>query len=97
MSVESLFLFFLACGAVTFPLAVSAVYLAASLSPAGRRSATIGGTFEKALSLSLALWIAGALLFYEVALHVERRKPCIEQNTSQLTAFCRGELAAGRR
>jgi hypothetical protein len=94
MSVETLLLFFLACGAATFPLTVSALYFAGSLSSAGRRRPRLGSTFETALSLSLVVWILGALLFYTVALHIERRKPCRQQNTNQLTAFCRAELGA---
>ena len=97
MSVESLFLFFLACGAMTFPLTLSAVYFAASLSPAERRSSRIGSTFETALSLSVVIWIVGALLFYAIALDIERRKPCLEQNTNQLTALCKQELSAVKR
>ena len=94
MSVESLLLFFLACGAMTFPLTLSAVYFVASLSPAGRRWPRLGQAFETALSLSLVIWIVGSLLFYGIALHIERRKPCLDQNTTQLTAHCKKELGA---
>jgi len=94
MSLENLFLYFLACGAMTFPLTLSAVYFVASLSPAGRRWPRLGEAFETALSLSLVIWIVGGLLFYGIALHIERRKPCIDQNTTQLTAHCKKELGA---
>ena len=94
MSVESLLLFFLACGAMTFPLTLSAVYFVASLSPAGRRWPRLGQAFETALSLSLVIWIVGGLLFYAIALDIERRKPCLAQHTNQLTAFCKKALGA---
>jgi hypothetical protein len=94
MSIENLLLYFLACGAATFPLTLSAVYLMASLSPAVRRWPRLGEAFETALSLSLVIWIVGGLLFYAAALHIERRKPCLDQHTNQLTAFCRKELGA---
>jgi hypothetical protein len=93
MKVENLFLYFLACGAATFPLTLSAVYLARSLRGAGRTAGS-SGTFERALALSLVIWIAGALVFYAVAVQIERRKPCIEQHTNQLTDFCKKELGS---
>lgn len=89
MAIETLFLFFLACGAATFPLTLTAVRCIASLSPAGRIAQKIDNTFEKALTISIMIWIAGALIFYAVALEIERQKPCTEQNTNQLTAECR--------
>ena len=92
MSVEHLFLFFIACGAATFPLTLLAVRTIASLSPAGRIAQKIDKTFEKALSVSIMVWIVGALVFYVVALHMERKKPCTEQHTSQLTDACRWEF-----
>lgn len=94
MSVENLFLFFIACGAATFPLTLIAVRMLASLSPAGRLAQRIDSSFEKALTTSIIIWIVGALVFYTVALHIERQKPCLEQHTNQLTAECRKELAS---
>jgi hypothetical protein len=94
MSIENLFLFFLACGALTFPLTLSALYFAASLSPARRRSPRLAASLETAISLSLVVWIVGTLLFYAVALHIERRKPCAAQHTNQLTAYCKKVLGA---
>ena len=93
MKMENLLLYFLACGAMTFPLTLSAVYLVRSLR-GGRRKEDSGGPYERALSVSLVVWIAGALAFYAVALQLERRKPCIEQHTNQLTDFCKKALGA---
>jgi hypothetical protein len=89
MTLPTLVLFFLACGAATFPLSLMALRYAASLSPTSRLSQKIGGGFETALSLSLVIWIVGALVFYAIALHIERQKPCDDQHTNQLTAECR--------
>lgn len=91
MNVAKLFLYFLACGAATFPLTLSAVYLVRSLRGA---TAAGGGAMERALTVSLIIWIAGALAFYAVAVQIERRKPCIEQHTNQLTDFCKKELGS---
>ena len=38
--------------------------------------------------------IVGGLVFYFCAAHIERRKPCGEQRTNQLTADCRRQLGA---
>src|SRR5262245_25808419 len=92
MNVEHLFLFFIACGAATFPLTLIALRYIASLSPAGRVAHKLDSTFEKALSVSIMVWIVGALIFYVVALYVERKKPCTEQHTNQLTDACRWEF-----
>jgi hypothetical protein len=93
MNLEHLFLYFLASGAVTFPLTLSAVYLGRAVLGGGR-DAGRGGAFERALSLSLVVWIVGSLVFYALAVQVERRKPCIEQHTNQLTDFCKKELGS---
>lgn len=89
MSVGTLALFFLACGAATFPLTLMALRYAASLQPDSRLARRLGNGFETALSLSFVIWLAGALAFYAIALELERRKPCDEQHTNQLTAECR--------
>jgi hypothetical protein len=94
MNIEHLFLYFLACGALTFPLTLSAVFLGRSLLGGGARTTAPGGAFERALTLSLAVWIVGSLVFYAFAVQVERRKPCLEQHTNQLTAFCKKELGS---
>ena len=94
MSVETLFLFFLACGAVTFPLSLVLARWIASLAPNASLSRRIERSYEPALSLSLVVWIVGALIFYVAALHVERKKACADQHTNQLTAECRKELGA---
>ena len=49
----------------------------------------VDNVFETALTLSIVVWIAGALVFYTIALHIERQKPCDDQHTNQLTAECR--------
>jgi hypothetical protein len=89
MTMAHLVLFFIACGAATFPLALIAVRYAASLSPASAFAQRIGRGFETALSLSFVIWIVGALVFYSIALHIERQKPCDDQHTNQLTEECR--------
>lgn len=94
MSVENLFLFFLACGAVTFPLSLVLVRWIASFAPNASLSRRIERSYEPALSLSLVVWIVGALIFYVAALHIERKKACMDQHTNQLTAQCRKELGA---
>jgi hypothetical protein len=88
-TLETVVLFFLACGAATFPLSLVALRYAASLAPGSRLSRRIGSGFETALSLSFVIWLAGALVFYVVALELERQKPCDDQHTNQLTAECR--------
>jgi heme/copper-type cytochrome/quinol oxidase subunit 2 len=89
MAIEHFLLFFLACGAVTFPLTLMAVRYVASLSPTGRIARKIDDSFEKALTISIMVWIVGALIFYGIALYVERQKSCGEQRTNQLTVECR--------
>jgi hypothetical protein len=97
MSVENLLLYFLACGAATFPLGLVLVRWFASFAPDTRLSRRIERSYEPAFSLAIVVWIVGALIFYVVALHIERKKPCAEQHTNQLTAECREELGAGDR
>jgi hypothetical protein len=94
MTLETLVLFYLACGMATFPLTLLAVSYVASLSSAGAMSRKIGSSFEAAFSLSLVIWIVGALAFYAIALHLERQKPCDQQHTNQLTEPCRKLLGA---
>src|SRR5437764_993156 len=94
MNVANVFLYFLACGAVTFPLTLSAVYLARSLRRRGGGASDGGSALEQALSLSLAVWIVAGLITYAVAVHIERQKPCLEQHTNQLTDFCKKELGS---
>jgi hypothetical protein len=94
MSVENLFLYFLACGAATFPLGITLVRWIASLAPNTTLSRRIERSYEPALSLSIVIWVVGAMIFYVIALHIERKKPCIDQHTNQLTAQCKFELGA---
>ena len=89
MTIGHLLLFFLACGAVTFPLTLIAVRVVASLSPSGGIARKVNDTFEKALTVSIIVWVVGAFAFYAIALHIERQKPCDDQRTNQLDYECR--------
>ena len=89
MAIGHLLLYFLACGAVTFPLTLIGLRLLAGLSSSGRLARRIDASFEKALTISFIVWILGAFVFYVVALHLERQKQCADQRTTQLTYECR--------
>jgi len=89
MTIEKLFLLFLACGAATFPLSLVALRCTASLAPETRLSRKLTGNFEAALTLSILIWLVGALVFYLVELEREHQKPCEDQRTNQLTVECR--------
>ena len=89
MAIGQFLLYFLACGVVTFPLTLIAVRVVASLSPGGRIAGKTDDTFEKALTVSLIVWILGAFVFYGIALYIEREKSCADQRTTQLTYECR--------
>ena len=89
MAIGHLLLFFLACGAMTFPLTLFVVRWVASLSPAGRVARKADGTFEKALTLSIIVWLLGAFVFYGIALYLERQKYCDAQRTNQVVYECR--------
>lgn len=96
MSLGDLLLYFLACGAMTFPVSLSLLsWVIPRVAPA-RVPARFAKRVEEALSLSLIVWIAGAMVFYAVALHLERQKPCLDQHTNQLTEACKQELNALR-
>ena len=89
MAIGPIILLFLACGALTFPLTLVALRWLAALSSSGGMARRLDETFEKALTVSIMIWIAGAFAFYAVALQLERRKPCDDQRTNQLTYECR--------
>jgi hypothetical protein len=89
MAIGEFLLFFLACGVVTFPLTLIALRIVASLSPSGRIARKLDDSFEKALTVSLIVWLLGAFVFYGVALYMERQKLCKDQRTTQLTYECR--------
>jgi len=89
MAIGQFLLYFLACGVVTFPLTLLAVRAVAALSSGGRIARKIDDTFEKALTISLVVWILGAFVFYGIALYMEREKSCSDQRTTQLTYECR--------
>ncbi|MDI1286938.1 MAG: hypothetical protein PSV46_21320 [Reyranella sp.] len=93
MTLGGLILIYLACGAATLPLSIVALRLVASLSiPKGEQQ--VDGVFDRAIDISVFLWIVGGMAFYFCAAHIERRKPCSEQRTNQLTADCRRQLGA---
>lgn len=89
MAIGHLLLYFLACGAATFPLTLIALRVLAALSASGRLARRIDASFEKALTISFIVWLVGAFAFYIVALHIERQKQCVDQRTTQLTYECR--------
>lgn len=89
MTIGHLLLFFLACGAATFPLTLIALRVVASLSPSGRVARKFSDSFEKALTISILVWLLGAFTFYGIALYLERQRYCNDQRTNQLTYECR--------
>lgn len=89
MAIGHLLLYFLACGAATFPLTLIALRVLAGLSASGRLARRIDASFEKALTISFIVWVLGAFAFYVIALHIEREKQCVDQRTTQLTHECR--------
>ena len=94
MTLAELTLIYLACGAATLPLSIVALRFVVSLSAPNGESREIDGVFDRAVDVSVFLWIVGGLGFYFCAAHIERRKPCAEQRTNQLTAECRRQLGA---
>lgn len=94
MTLGDLTLIYLACGAATLPLSVMALRFVVSLSATNGESREVDHVFDRAIDLSVFLWIVGGLAFYFCAAHIERRKPCGEQRTNQLTAECRRQLGA---
>ena len=89
MAIGHLLLFFLACGVATFPLTLIAMRVVASLSAGGRIARKLDDTLEKALTVSIIVWVLGAFVFYGIALYIEREKSCADQRTTQLTYECR--------
>jgi len=95
MTLGELTLIYLACGAATLPLSIVVLRFVVSLSAPNGESREIDGVFDRAVDVSVFLWIVGGLSFYFCAAHIERRKPCADQRTNQLTAECRRQLGAG--
>lgn len=89
MAIGHLFLLYLACGAVTFPLTLLVVRLLAALQPSGRFARKIDATLDQVLTIAIMAWIAGGLAFYAISLAIERQRPCDDQRTSQLNYECR--------
>lgn len=96
MTLGDLTLVYLACGAATLPLSIVALRFVVSLSATNGESREVDHVFDRAIDLSVFFWIVGGLAFYFFAAHIERRKPCGEQRTNQLTAECRRQLGAAR-
>lgn len=94
MTLGGLTLIYLACGAATLPLSIVALRFIVSLSAPNGEAREIDRVFDRAIDVSVFLWIVGGLVFYFCAAHIERRKPCGEQRTNQLTADCRRQLGA---
>ena len=89
MTLETIALVYLACGVATFPLSIAAIRLVVSLAAPARVTERASRVFDEAYGWSVALWIAGALLFYFYALSLEHLKPCLEQRTNQISRDCR--------
>ncbi len=94
MTLGGLTLIYLACGAATLPLSIVVLRFIVSLSAPNGEARAIDHVFDRAIDVSVFLWIVGSLAFYFCAAHIERRKPCGEQRTNQLTAECRRQLGA---
>ena len=94
MTLGGLTLIYLACGAATLPLSIVALRFIVSLSAPNGEEREIDHVFDHAIDVSVFLWIVGGLAFYFCAAHIERRKPCSEQRTNQLTSECRRQLGA---
>lgn len=92
MTLGELTLIFLACGAATLPLSIVTLRFVVSLSAPNGESGEVVRVFDRAIDLSVFIWIVGGLSFYFCALTLEHQKPCTEQRTNQLTAECRLEL-----
>lgn len=95
MTLGELTLIYLACGAATLPLSIVALRVVVSLSAPTGELPAVDRVFDRAVDVSVFLWIVGGLGFYFCAAHIERRKPCADQRTNQLTIECRRQLGAG--
>jgi hypothetical protein len=94
MTLGDLTLIYLACGAATLPLSIVVLRIVVSLSAPNGESREIDRVFDRAVDVSVFLWIVGGMAFYFHAADIERRKPCSEQRTNQLTSECRRQLGA---
>ena len=94
MTLGDLTLVYLACGAATLPLSIMVLRFMVSLSAPNGEAREIDRVFDHAVDVSVFVWIVGGLAFYFCAAHIERRKPCGEQRTNQLTSECRRQLGA---
>ncbi|MGQ0580336.1 MAG: hypothetical protein ACT4O6_00245 [Reyranella sp.] len=94
MTLGGLTLIYLACGAATLPLSILVLRFIVSLSAPNGEAREIDRVFDRAVDVSVFLWIVGGLAFYFCAAYIERWKPCGEQRTNQLTAECRRQLGA---
>ena len=94
MTLGGLILIFLACGAAALPLSIMVLRFAVSLSASKGEEPQVDRVFDRAIDMTVFLWIVGGMAFYFCSAHIERRKPCVEQRTNQLTAECRRQLGA---
>jgi hypothetical protein len=94
VTLETLILVYLACGAATLPLSIVVLRFFVSLSAAKGEAPQVDRVFDRAIDISVFLWIVGGMAFYFCSAHIERRKPCSDQRTNQLTAECRRQLGA---
>lgn len=94
MAVLKVLLLYLACGAATFPITISLLRGAVSLTAPSRATPTFHRRLDSAMGWSITAWILGVFVFYAVAILIERQKPCDEQMTNQLTYECKKALGA---
>ena len=94
MTLGGLILIYLACGAATLPLSIVVLRFFVSLSAPKGEAPQVDRVFDRAIDMSVFLWIVGGMAFYFCSAHIERRKPCNDQRTNQLTAECRRQLGA---
>ena len=94
MTLGELALIYLACGAATLPLSIMVLRFVVSLSAPGRELPEVKSVFDRAVDISVFIWLVGGLAFYFCAAHLERQRSCSAQRTNQLTAECRRELGA---
>ncbi len=94
MSPLGLLALYLACGIATFPLTILLVRGAVMLLSPARATTAFHTRMDRATATSVAVWILGALLFYAAMVALEWRKPCDDQRTNQLTAYCKKKLGA---
>jgi hypothetical protein len=94
MDALTVFLLYLACGAATFPLTIMLVRGVVSVTAPARATPAFHQRLDNATGWSITVWILGVFVFYATAILMERRKPCEDQRTNQLTYECKKYLGA---